>query len=151
MLRRKFYHIFAAKKFKGMKKVIFVILIIVCFAINASSATYSRIHYFEVSEANGPIYLPTDIWRSPSQNTYAINAIYYSNSGFLNISFQEDLGYGNIAIYHNGNEIVNENPLMNLGDSVIYNLSEYGCGEYEIVITTADNETYVGLFSSLMP
>ena len=119
-----------------MKKVIFVILIIVCFAINASSATYSRIHYFEVSEANGPIYLPTDIWRSPSQN---------------NISFQEDLGYGNIAIYHNGNEIVNENPLMNLGDSVIYNLSEYGCGEYEIVITTADNETYVGLFSSLMP
>ena len=134
-----------------MKKVIFVILIIVCFAINASSATYSRIHYFEVSEANGPIYLPTDIWRSPSQNTYAINAIYYSNSGFLNISFQEDLGYGNIAIYHNGNEIVNENPLMNLGDSVIYNLSEYGCGEYEIVITTADNEIYVGLFSSLMP
>lgn len=122
-----------------------------CFAINASSATYSRIHYFEVSEANGPIYLPTDIWRSPSQNTYAINAIYYSNSGFLNISFQEDLGYGNIAIYHNGNEIVNENPLMNLGDSVIYNLSEYGCGEYEIVITTADNEIYVGMFSSLMP
>lgn len=134
-----------------MKKNIFTILIMACFAINASSATYSRIHYFEVSEANGPIYLPTDIWRSPSQNTYAINAIYYSNSGFLNISFQEDLGYGNIAIYHNGNEIVNENPLMNLGDSVIYNLSEYGCGEYEIVITTADNEIYVGLFSSLMP
>lgn len=151
MLRRKFYHIFAAKKFKGMKKVIFVILIIVCFAINASSATYSRIHYFEVSEANGPIYLPTDIWRSPSQNAYAINAIFYSDSEFLHISFQEDLGYGNIAIYHNGNEIVNENPLMNLGDSVIYNLSEYGCGEYEIVITTADNEIYVGMFSSLMP
>ena len=151
MLRRKFYHIFAAKKFKGMKKVIFVILIIVCFAINASSATYSRIHYFEVSEANGPIYLPTDIWRSPSQNAYAINAIFYSDSEFLHISFQENLGYGNIAIYHNGNEIVNENPLMNLGDSVIYNLSEYGCGEYEIVITTADNEIYVGLFSSLMP
>ena len=134
-----------------MKKVIFVILIIVCFAINASSATYSRIHYFEVSEANGPIYLPPDIWRSPSQNAYAINAIFYSDSEFLHISFQEDLGYGNIAIYHNGNEIVNENPLMNLGDSVIYNLSEYGCGEYEIVITTADNEIYVGLFSSLMP
>ncbi len=134
-----------------MKKVIFVILIIVCFAINASSATYSRIHYFEVSEANGPIYLPTDIWRSPSQNAYAINAIFYSDSEFLHISFQENLGYGNIAIYHNGNEIVNENSLMNLGDSVIYNLSEYGCGEYEIVITTADNEIYVGLFSSLMP
>lgn len=122
-----------------------------CFAINASSATHSSIHYFEVSEANSCIKFPTDIWRSPSQNSYAINAIFYSDSEFLHISFQEDLGYGRIAIYRNGNEIVNENPLMNLGDSVIYNLSEYGCGEYEIVITTADNEIYVGLFSSLMP
>ena len=134
-----------------MKKVIFVILIMACFAINASSATHSSIHYFEVSEANSCIKFPTDIWRSPSQNSYAINAIFYSDSEFLHISFQEDLGYGRIAIYRNGNEIVNENPLMNLGDSVIYNLSEYGCGEYEIVITTADNEIYVGLFSSLMP
>lgn len=122
-----------------------------CFAINASSATHSSIHYFEVSEANSCIKFPTDIWRSPSQNSYAINAIFYSDSEFLHISFQEDLGYGSIVIYRNGNEIVNENPLMNLGDSVIYNLSEYGCGEYEIVITTADNEIYVGLFSSLMP
>lgn len=134
-----------------MKKVIFVILIMACFAINASSATHSSIHYFEVSEANSCIKFPTDIWRSPSQNSYAINAIFYSDSEFLHISFQEDLGYGSIVIYRNGNEIVNENPLMNLGDSVIYNLSEYGCGEYEIVITTADNEIYVGLFSSLMP
>ena len=146
MLRRKFYHIFADKKFKGMKKVIFVILIIVCFAINASSATYSRIHYFEVSEANGPIYLPTDIWRSPSQNAYAINAIFYSDSEFLHIYFQEDIGYGSIAIYRNGNEIVNDNPQMNYGNIVSYNLSEYGNGEYVIVITTNDGDIYIGAF-----
>ena len=129
-----------------MKKVIFVILIIVCFAINASSATYSRIHYFEVSEANGPIYLPTDIWRSPSQNAYAINAIFYSDSEFLHISFQEDLGYGSIVIYHNGNEIINDNPQMNYGNIVSYNLSEYGNGEYVIVITTNDGDIYIGAF-----
>ena len=132
-----------------MKKVIFVILIIVCFAINASSATYSRIHYFEVSEANGPIYLPTDIWRSPSQNAYAINAIFYSDSEFLHISFQEDLGYGSIAIYRNGNEIneiVNDNPQMNYGNIVSYNLSEYGNGEYVIVIITGHGDIYLGLF-----
>lgn len=129
-----------------MKKVIFVILIIVCFAINASSATYSRIHYFEVSEANGPIYLPTDIWRSPSQNAYAINAIFYSDSEFLHISFQEDLGYGNIAIYHNGNEIIYDNPHMNYGDFISYDLSEFGSGEYVIVIFTNAGEVYIGTF-----
>ena len=129
-----------------MKKVIFVILIIVCFAINASSATYSRIHYFEVSEANGPIYLPTDIWRSPSQNAYAINAIFYSDSEFLHISFQEDLGYGSIVIYRNGNEITNDNLQMNYGNAVSYDLSECGNGEYVIVITTNDGDTYIGIF-----
>ena len=129
-----------------MKKVIFVILIIVCFAINASSATYSRIHYFEVSEANGPIYLPPDIWRSPSQNAYAINAIFYSDSEFLHISFQEDLGYGSIVIYRDGNEIINDNPQMNYGNIVSYDLSEYGNGEYVIVITTNDGDIYIGAF-----
>ena len=116
-----------------MKKVIFVILIIVCFAINASSATYSRIHYFEVSEANGPIYLPTDIC-----------------SEFLHISFQEDLGYGNIAIYHNGNEIIYDNPHMNYGDVISYDLSEYGNGEYVIVITTGYGDIYVGTFCIIL-
>ena len=129
-----------------MKKVIFVILIIVCFAINASSATYSRIHYFEVSEANGPIYLPTDIWRSPSQNVNVINAIFYSDSEFLHISFQEDLGYGSIVIYRNGNEITNDNLQMNYGNAVSYDLSECGNGEYVIVITTNDGDTYIGIF-----
>ena len=129
-----------------MKKVIFVILIIVCLAINASSATYSRIRYFEVSEANGPGYLPTDIWRSPSQNAYAINAIFYSDSEFLHISFQEDLGYGSIAIYRDGNEIINDNPQMNYGNIVSYDLSEYGNGEYVIVITTNDGDIYIGAF-----
>ena len=123
-----------------MKKVIFVILIIVCFAINASSATYSRIHYFEVSEANGPIYLPTDIWRSPSQNAYAINAIFYSDSEFLHISFQEDLG----------NEIIYDNPHMNSGDVISYDLSEYGNGEYVIVITTGYGDIYVGTFCIIL-
>ena len=129
-----------------MKKVIFVILIIVCFAINASSATHSSIHYFEVSEANSCIKFPTDIWRSPSQNSYAINAIFYSDSEFLHISFQEDLGYGSIVIYRNGNEIVNDNPYMNYGDTASYNLSEYGNGEYVIVITTGYGDIYLGLF-----
>lgn len=129
-----------------MKKVIFIILIIVCFAINASSATYSSIHYFEVSEANSCIKFPTDIWRSPSQNAYAINAIFYSDSEFLYISFQEDLGYGSIAIYRNGNEIINDNPQMNYGNVVSYDLSEYGNGEYVIVITTNDGDIYIGAF-----
>lgn len=129
-----------------MKKVIFVILIMACFAINASSATHSSIHYFEVSEANSCIKFPTDIWRSPSQNAYAINAIFYSDSEFLHISFQEDLGYGSIAIYRNGNEIVNDNPQMNYGNIVSYNLSEYGNGEYVIVITTNDGDIYIGAF-----
>ena len=129
-----------------MKKVIFVILIIVCFAINASSATYSSIHYFEVSEANSCIKFPTDIWRSPSQNAYAINAIFYSDSEFLHISFQEDLGYGSIVIYRNGNEITNDNLQMNYGNAVSYDLSECGNGEYVIVITTNDGDTYIGIF-----
>ena len=146
LLRRKFYHIFAAKKFKGMKKVIFIILIIVCFAINASSATYSSIHYFEVSEANSCIKFPTDIWRSPSQNVNVINAIYYSDTKFLNISFNENLGYGNIAIYRNGNEIIFDNPQMNYGNVVSYDLSEYGNGEYVIVIDTGYGDIYVGTF-----
>ena len=131
-----------------MKKVIFVILIIVCFAINASSATYSRIHYFEVSEANGPIYLPPDIWRSPSQNVYAINAIFYSDSEFLNISFQDNLGYGSIVIYYNGNEIINDNSQMNYGNVVSYDLSEYGNGEYTIVIAADYGDIYVGSFNN---
>ena len=126
-----------------MKKVIFVILIMACFAINASSATHSSIHYFEVSEANSCIKFPTDIWRSPSQNSYAINAIFYSDSEFLHISFQEDFGYGSIVIYRNGNEIVNDNPYMNYGDVISYDLSEYGNGEYVIVITTGYGDIYV--------
>ena len=129
-----------------MKKVIFVILIMACFAINASSATHSSIHYFEVSEANSCIKFPTDIWRSPSQNSYAINAIFYSDSEFLHISFQEDLGYGSIVIYRNGNEITNDNLQMNYGNAVSYDLSECGNGEYVIVITTNDGDTYIGIF-----
>lgn len=117
-----------------------------CFAINASSATHSSIHYFEVSEANSCIKFPTDIWRSPSQNSYAINAIFYSDSEFLHISFQEDFGYGSIVIYCNGNEIVNDNPYMNYGDVISYDLSEYGNGEYVIVITTGYGDIYVGTF-----
>ena len=129
-----------------MKKVIFVILIMACFAINASSATHSSIHYFEVSEANSCIKFPTDIWRSPSQNSYAINAIFYSDSEFLHISFQEDFGYGSIVIYRNGNEIVNDNPYMNYGDVISYDLSEYGNGEYVIVISTGHGDIYIGTF-----
>ena len=117
-----------------------------CFAINASSATYSSINYFEVSEANSCIKFPTDIWRSPSQNVNAINAFGYSDSEFLSISFQENLGYGSIAIYHNGNEIVYDNPQMNYGDVISYDLSEYGNGEYVIVITTGYGDIYVGTF-----
>ena len=133
-----------------MKKKIFAILIMVCFAINASSVAYSRIHYFEVSEANGFIYLPTDIWRSPSQNVNVINAIFYSDSEFLHISFQEDFGYGSIVIYRNGNEIVNDNPYMNYGDVISYDLSEYGNGEYVIVITTGYGDIYVGTFCIIL-
>ena len=129
-----------------MKKFIFAILIMACFAINASSATYSSIHYFEVSEANSCIKFPTDIWRSPSQNVNAINAIYYSDSEFLNISFHENLGNGNIAIYRNGNEIIYDNSHMNYGDVISYDLSEYGNGEYVIVITTNDGDIYIGAF-----
>lgn len=117
-----------------------------CFAINASSATYSSIHYFEVSKANSCIKFPTDIWRSPSQNSYAINAIYYSDSEFLNISFQENLGFGSIVIYRNGNEIINDNPQMNYGDFISYDLSEFGSGEYVIVIFTNAGEVYIGTF-----
>ena len=125
-----------------MKKIFFAIL----FAINANSATYSSIYYFEVSEANSCIKFPTDIWRSPPQNVNVINAIYYSNSEFLNISFQENLGYGSIVIYYNGNEIIYDNPHMNYGNVVSYDLSEYGNGEYVIVITTGYGDIYVGTF-----
>lgn len=133
-----------------MKKVIFVILIMACFAINASSATHSSIHYFEVSEANSCIKFPTDIWRSPSQNVSVINAIYYSDSEFLNISFQGNLGNGNIAIYRNGNEIIYDNPHMNYGNVISYDLSEYGNGEYTIVITTGYGDIYVGTFCIIL-
>lgn len=131
-----------------MKKFIFAILIMACFAINASSATYSSIHYFEVSEANSCIKFPTDIWRSPSQNVNAINAIYYSDSEFLNISFQENLGYGSIAIYHNGNEIVYDKPQMNYGDVISYDLSEFGNGKYVIVIITGNGVIHLGSFDN---
>ena len=129
-----------------MKKIFFAILFMVCFAINANSATYSSIYYFEVSEANSCIKFPTYICRSPPQTVNVINAIYYSNSEFLNISFQENLGYGSIVIYYNGNEIIYDNPHMNYGNVVSYDLSEYGNGEYVIVITTGYGDIYVGTF-----
>ena len=129
-----------------MKKILFAILIMACFATNASSATYSSIHYFEVSEANSCIKFPTDIWRSPSQYVNVINATYYSDSELLNISFQENLGYGSIAIYRNGNEIIYDNPQMYYGNVASYDLSEYGNGEYTIVITTGYGDIYLGTF-----
>ena len=116
----------------------------VCFASNASSATFSNIKYFTVST----IAFPDEILRSPSQNSYAINAIYYSDTKLLNISFHENLGYGNIAIYRNGNEIIFDNPQMNYGNVVYYDLSEYGNGEYVIVITTGYGDIYVGSFDN---
>lgn len=127
-----------------MKKIIFAVLFMACLAINASSATCSSIHYFEVSEANSCIKFPTDIWRSPSQNVNVINAIYYSDSEFLHISFYENLGNGNIAIYCNGNEIIYDNSNMNYGDVISYGLSEYGNGEYVIIITTNDGDIFIG-------
>ena len=114
----------------------------VCFASNASSATFSNIKYFTVST----ITFPDEILRSPSQNSYAINAIYYSDFEFLNIFFLENLGFGSIVIYRNGNEIINDNPQMNYGNVVSYDLSEYGNGEYMIVITTGYGDIYVGTF-----
>ncbi len=125
-----------------MKKIIFVILIMVCFASNASSATFGNIKYFTVST----ITFPDEILRSPSQNSYAINAIYYSDTKLLNISFLKNLGYGNIAIYRNGNEIIFDNSQMNYGNVVSYDLSEYGNGEYVIVIATSYGDIYVGTF-----
>jgi hypothetical protein len=35
---------------------------------------------------------------------------------------------------------------MNYGNIVSYNLSEYGNGEYVIVITTNDGDIYIGAF-----
>lgn len=112
----------------------------VCFASNANSATFSNIKFFTVST----ITFPDEILRSPSQNPYAINAIYYSDFEFLNISFLENLGFGSIVIYRNGNEIIYDNPQMNYGNVVSYDLSEYGNGEFVIVIITGFGDIYVG-------
>ena len=60
--------------------------------------------------------------------------------------FLENLGFGSIVIYRNGNEIINDNPQMNYGNVVSYDLSEYGNGEYMIVITTGYGDIYVGTF-----
>ena len=35
---------------------------------------------------------------------------------------------------------------MNYGNAVSYDLSECGNGEYVIVITTNDGDTYIGIF-----
>ena len=147
LLQRKFHYIFADKKFKGMKKKIFAILVMASLAFNVCSATLGSINYFTVSVDGSDMSFPTQpSGRGPAQNEYDIYAVYNSAYDTLYISFQEKLGYSSIVLYRNGNEIIYDNLQMNYGNVVSYDLSEYGKGEYVIVITTGYGDIYVGTF-----
>lgn len=147
LLQRKFHYIFADKKFKGMKKKIFAILVMASLAFNVCSATLGSINYFTVSVDGSDMSFPTQpSGRGPAQNEYDIYAVYNSAYDTLYISFQEKLGYSSIVLYRNGNEIIYDNSHMNYGDVISYDLSEYGNGEYVIVITTNDGDIYIGAF-----
>ena len=147
LLQRKFHYIFADKKFKGMKKKIFAILVMASLAFNVCSATLGSINYFTVSVDGSDMSFPTQpSGRGPAQNEYDIYAVYNSAYDTLYISFQEKLGYSSIVLYRNGNEIIYDNSHMNYGDVISYDLSEYGNGKYVIVITTNDGDIYIGAF-----
>jgi len=146
--KRKFHHIFANKKFKGMKKKIFAILFMASLAFNVCSATLGSINYFTVSVDGSDMSFPAQpSGRGPAQNIYDVYAVYNSGYETLCISFQEELGCGSIILYRNGNEIIYDNTQMNYGDVISYDLSEYGNGEYVIVITTNNGEIYIGFLN----
>ena len=113
LLQRKFHYIFADKKFKGMKKKIFAILVMASLAFNVCSATLGSINYFTVSVDGSDMSFPTQpSGRGPAQNEYDIYAVYNSAYDTLYISFQEKLGYSSIVLYRNGNPMTFLNTEM---------------------------------------
>ena len=128
-----------------MKKKVFAILLMVCFAIHASSATCNNQSYFTVT-VSGIGFGPRPVKRIPSKKTI-INAIYNIDEKLLIISFLKNLGNGNIVINCDGYEIINEELTMNIGEYISYDLSQYNNGEYEICITTDDRQIYIGTFN----
>ena len=112
LLQRKFHYIFADKKFKGMKKKIFAILVMASLAFNVCSATLGSINYFTVSVDGSDMSFPTQpSGRGPAQNEYDIYAVYNSAYDTLYISFQENPSMSYLSM----SNIHTSSPLSLLG------------------------------------
>ena len=132
-----------------MSKKMYAMSILAILALNVNHATACcGINYCAESIEHSDIdIILTPVDRGPIIMEKIISAKCNVYNKTLNIMFWRNLGYGNIVVCHNGHEIINDYSQMITGDSVTYNLSRYGSGEYELVVTTGDGNTYVGTFS----
>ena len=133
-----------------MIKKIFAIFIMANLVLNVNSAICSSIGYFTVSVVGSDIdIIPIPVNRAPARKGKIVCAVYNSDDEVLYISFMKNISNGCIYISCNGIEVLNEALSLNSGETVSYDLSGYSYGEYEICITTSNDETYIGTFSKV--
>lgn len=82
--------------------------------------------------------------RIPARPNETLDAVYDANTDLLHLTFKKDLGDVTISIKSFGEDIMSEQYNINTGDTYSLSLADYASGEYEIVISTAGGQSYVG-------
>lgn len=71
-------------------------------------------------------------------------AYYDTETGLLSITFNAEADNTSISIYQNDTLIIETTRSVFIGDVVTFDLSYYGTGDYQIVITGIDDDELYG-------
>lgn len=86
------------------------------------------------------------IRRAPANYSDAAIAYLNTESGILGILFMIEVPSVEIEIYKEGILVITENRSLSIGDNVDFDLSVYGRGEYQFIISNTGEEDLYGSF-----
>lgn len=121
------------KTTKIMKTKIFFLLLTMCFYAHQSKAfepvVFQIIQHFDDNEKDFPARTPVPI-----------SGMFDSTSGELTLSATEPVMIESVQIFNNETLVVNDTTPCFLA----YDLSVFGSGAYQIIVTTTDGEFFMG-------
>lgn len=120
-------------------------MFVIVFALPLDANGIGQMHYFNITQLYDDVLpFPKNIPRIPARPNETLDAVYDANTDLLHLTFKKDLGDVTISIKSFGEDIMSEQYNINTGDTYSLSLADYASGEYEIVISTAGGQSYVG-------
>ena len=85
--------------------------------------------------------------RVPAHYSHLAVAYWDAETSELSIGFNADAADVTISIYRDDALVDEVNGSISVGDEISFNLSSYGTGDYQVVITGIGNDDLYGYFS----